>query len=97
MIARKYLIPLRKEFLGIKNRGKFVNTPLFNLIITRNNFPYPRFAFIVSKKISLSSVVRHQIKRQLADQVSRLSLPANDYVFIVKKHGNYEVSNLVPH
>jgi len=85
VISRKYLIPLRSEFSKIKATGKMVTTSLFSLTIAKNNFAYPRFAFIISKKVDNRSVIRHRIKRCLAQAVKDLYLPANDYVFFAKK------------
>ncbi len=85
MIARKYLIPLRKEFLEIKNRGKFINSQSFSVIVAKNNFAYPRFAIIVGKKNFKLSVTRHKIKRQIADAITSLKIPNGDYIFIAKK------------
>lgn len=96
MIARKYLIPLRKEFLEIKKNGKFVNSQSFSVIITKNNFDYPRFAVIVGKKNFKLSVTRHKIKRQVADAISKRTFPNNDYVFILKKEPTKdEINNLI--
>lgn len=85
MIARKYLIPLRKEFLEIKNKGRFINSESFSVIVAENNFGYPRFAIIVGKKNFKLSVTRHKIKRLIADAITSLKFPVNDYIFIAKK------------
>ncbi len=95
MIARKYLIPLRREFLDIKNPGKFLNSESLSLIVAKNHFDYPRFAIIVGKKVSRSSVVRHRIKRRIASECQKISKPG-DYVFIVKKEVlDYEINRLI--
>lgn len=85
MIARKYLIPLRKEFLEIKKKGKYINSPSFSVIVSKNNFDYPRFAIIVGKKNFKLSVIRHKIKRLIADAITSLKIPNGDYIFIAKK------------
>ncbi|MDO8515508.1 MAG: ribonuclease P protein component [bacterium] len=102
MIARKYLIPLRKEFLDIKNRGKFINSESFSAIVAKNNFAYPRFAIIVGKKNFKLSVTRHKIKRQIADAINTLKFPNNDYIFLAKKEFSIltlrnEIENIISH
>ena len=84
MLSRKQLIPLRTDFLKIKKIGKFSETPLFNIIFANNDFDYPRFAFIVSKKVDKSSVVRHQVKRRLADAVRDLKITGDMIIFAKK-------------
>ena len=70
MLARKNLINLRKEFLRIRKEGKLYDTPLFGVVISYSSVSEtPQCSFIVSKKISLKSVVRHEIKRKLAEAV----------------------------
>ena len=105
MIARKYLIPLLKEFLEIRNLGRFYSSESLAVIVAKNNFAYSRFAFIVGKKVFNLSVTRHRVKRLLAEAVRNLKLPNNDYVFLAKKDSGRatlarmtdEINNLVPH
>lgn len=104
MLSRKNLIPLKAEFSRIRREAKSYDSPSFGLLIsyrtgksepastakrgeqeTVNN---PQGAFIVSKKIDRRSVVRHQVKRKLADAVSSLlpRLPKNlELVFLAKQ------------
>lgn len=79
------MIPLKKEFLKVQKEGKFIATPLFNVIFAKNNYGYPRFAIIVGKKNFKLSFTRHKIKRKIATAITSLKLPANDYIFITKK------------
>lgn len=43
---------------------KIIQTPLFNLKISRNNSEYTRIGFIISKKVASSAVVRNSTKRK---------------------------------
>jgi ribonuclease P protein component len=96
MIPRKYLIPLRKEFLRIKREGKFISAPLFDVLVAKNNLSYPRFAIIVGKKNFKLSVVRHQIKRRMAEAIQKIKFPNKDYVFIVQKQAQkYDIGDFI--
>lgn len=69
MLPRKSLIPLSKEFPRIRKEGKVYDSPSFGLVVAYGKGNGPQVSFIVSKKVDLKSVVRHEIKRQLADAV----------------------------
>lgn len=87
MLARKNLIPLRKEFGRIRKEAKNYNSDSFGLLISYGAVS-PKCAFIVSKKISRLSVVRHQVKRKLSDAISPFlpRLPKNlELVFLAKQ------------
>lgn len=69
MLARSKLIPLKSEFELIRKNGKLYDAPTFGLIVAFSKQKVEasaQAAFIVSKKIDKSSVVRHDIKRKLA-------------------------------
>lgn len=92
MLARKNLIALKKEFSRIKSSGKMYDSLSFGLLISYHlsttNHQLPTCAFIVSKKIAKSSVVRHQVKRKLSDAVASFlpRLPKNtELVFLAKQ------------
>lgn len=75
MLSRKKLLDLRDEFPRIRKEGKIYDTPLFGMVVSYSKVAdLVQCAFIVSKKVSLKSVVRHEIKRKLSDSVS-LFLP----------------------
>lgn len=87
MLARKNLLALKKEFPRLRREGKTYPSESFGLIVSYGSSTIPQAAFIVSKKISLKSVVRHQVKRKLADAVQPLlpRLPKNlELVFLAK-------------
>lgn len=71
MLARKNLIKLRTEFPRIRKEGKVYDTSLFGMVVSYSKIAdLAQCAFIVSKKISLKSVVRHEVKRKLSDIIS---------------------------
>lgn len=89
MLSRKQLIPLKQEFDSIRQTGRRFDSPSFGLLVQfeKKDNPSPQFAFIVSKKVDRRSVVRHEVKRKLADAASkfvgRLS-PTVKIVFLAK-------------
>ncbi|MBI3559380.1 ribonuclease P protein component [Candidatus Gottesmanbacteria bacterium] len=92
MLPRKNLIALKKEFSRIKASGKMYDSPSFGLLVSyqppATSRQQPACAFIVSKKIAKSSVIRHQVKRKLADaiQIYLPRLPKNtELVFLAKQ------------
>jgi len=73
MLPRSKLIPLKKEFPRIRKDGKIYDYPSFGLVVAYGSPPAgggPQASFVVSKKVDKKSVVRHAIKRKLADAVS---------------------------
>lgn len=87
MLARKNLLPLKKEFPRLRREGKTYTSNSFSLLVSYGSSVIPQAAFIVSKKVSLKSVVRHQVKRKLTDVVQPLlpRLPKNlELVFLAK-------------
>lgn len=68
MLSRKQLIPLRKEFGRIRQNAKQYDSPSFGLLVSYGS-DSPQCAFIVSKKIDKRSVVRHDVKRKLAEAI----------------------------
>ena len=94
MLPRKNLIPLKKEFPRIRAEGKMYDSPSFGLVVSYHssiNYQLPTTnsscAFVVSKKISKSSVVRHSVKRKLSDAIVLFlpRLPKNiELLFLAK-------------
>ena len=70
MLSRKNLVPLRKDFPRIKKDAKNYDSPSFGLLVSYQKTDEPaQAAFLVSKKVDRKSVVRHQVKRKLAEAV----------------------------
>lgn len=89
MLSRKNLAPLKKDFSRIRRNGKNYDSPSFGLLVSyQTEAPEPQCAFIVSKKIDKRSVVRHEVKRKLADAITSFlpRLPKNtELVFLTKQ------------
>ncbi len=91
MLSRKKLLPLRKEFRRIKKTGKLYDSLSFGFLLSYHEGEIPesaQVAFVVSKKIDKRSVVRHEVKRKLADAVREFlgQLPKSaQIVFLAKQ------------
>ena len=94
MLPRTLLLPLRQEYNRIRKTGRWHDSASFKLLVSSTNYQLrttdspARFAVVVSKKVSLKSVVRHQIKRRLCDAVVSLLVvfpPNLDIVIFAKK------------
>ena len=62
-----------KEIEWVLSQGKGFKEDSLALKTAKNNLNYSRFAFLVSKKVSLKASLRNKIKRGLRERV-RLSL-----------------------
>ena len=72
MIPRRGLISLKEEFPRIRREGKLYDSASFSFLLSfGSKNAQPQCAFIVSKKISMKSVVRHDVKRKLAGAVGK--------------------------
>jgi ribonuclease P protein component len=74
----------KKDFDIIFKKGKSFNGTFIVLKFIKNNLGVNRFAFIVSKKVSLKAVVRNKIRRRLSESVKEFKnkLDGLDLVFI---------------
>lgn len=69
MLARKDLIRLKKEFGRIRKEAKSYDSPSFGLLVSYGA-QTTQCAFVVSKKVDRSSVVRHEVKRKLSEAIA---------------------------
>lgn len=88
MLKKINRISSRKEFLEIKNKGKLSGSPIFGVLILKNEDEFKKFGFIISKKISKRAVDRNKIKRRMAEvlkkNLDKFSLGIR-MIFLVKK------------
>lgn len=89
MLPKENRLPLRREFLRVKERGRLIPGKFFSLIVASRKDSHPsRFAFIISKKIHKKATRRNRIRRLLVESIRSL-LPkiksGQDCVFLVKK------------
>jgi len=72
----------------IKRKGKASQDNLFGVLRLENTDNVPKFAFVISTKISKLAVHRNRINRSLHEGVRRSLIMVDkgyDYVFLVKK------------
>jgi ribonuclease P protein component len=64
-------IKKRKEFEAIRIEGKIYQSPLFGLVVKKDEGKDKKFGMIVSKKISKRAVDRNKIRRRLAEVIRK--------------------------
>lgn len=77
-----------EQIESIKKKGKAIQDAFFGVLYLENTDGVPKFAFVISTKISKLAVHRNRINRSLHEGVRRslAMVPKNyDYVFLVKK------------
>jgi ribonuclease P protein component len=84
MFNKKNRIP-KESLKDLMSQKNYISCGFFVLKSKENGFDYPRFAIIISKKVSKLSVKRHLIKRVFAHFVLKYlkSLKHADYLFIL--------------
>ncbi|MEX2007517.1 MAG: ribonuclease P protein component [Candidatus Levyibacteriota bacterium] len=84
MLKKKYRLPANVR-LG---KAETISAKYFILKTASSSLPYPRFAFVISKKVDRRAVIRNRIKREMASSIQRLIdkvSPGKDMVFILKR------------
>jgi ribonuclease P protein component len=73
------------EFKEVFTLGNTTHTPLFLIKTKKNNLTHPRFAIVVSKKISKKAVERNYLKRRFMYKIKDMigMFLNNDYIFIL--------------
>ena len=87
-LSKKYRLPLRFERTRINKEGHPVSGRYLTVISSPSPLlDYPRFAFLVSKKVSPLATDRNRIRRQFTEIVSSLlpKIKVKDYLLIPKK------------
>jgi ribonuclease P protein component len=85
MLPKKHRFQSPKEFYNIRKDGKFYKSPFFTVIFKKNIDNEAKFAFIVSKKESKSSVKRNRMKRIFKSLVLEdVTLFKGDFLFFPK-------------
>lgn len=81
MLAKPYRLTRSDNIPKILKQGNSFQEPIFLAKYLQNNLPRPRFAVIVSQKVSKKSVERNIIRRRIYEAI-RLNLEkskASDY------------------
>jgi len=67
MLPRKYSISKKKDFENIFTNGKSFFTKIIGAKYIKNDLATPRFAIVISTKISKKATVRNKIKRRIKE------------------------------
>lgn len=84
MLKKKYRLPASAK-LGKASTKSFRH---FILKAANSNLSYPRFAFVISKKVDKRAVVRNKIKREMTSYIQNIInkvSPEKDMLFILKR------------
>ena len=88
MLAKKFRLTGGKDFKNVEVNGKTFQSANFGIAyLDRENFGPPRFAFVVSTKISKEAVDRNTIKRHISETVRLMVNEVKegyDVVFLAK-------------
>lgn len=72
MLPRKFRLPLKTEYFRIKKTGHYLNGEFVTILYSPSSLGLPRFAFVVSKKISNKATKRNRVKRLIGEAVRSL-------------------------
>lgn len=67
MLKKRYRLNKNKEFDQVFKHGSSAYSPSLGVKVVANKLENPRFAILVSKKVSKKAVDRNKIKRQIRD------------------------------
>ncbi len=93
MLKKKYRLPssIRLE------KAKTISTKYFVLKTADSNLSFPRFAFVISKKVDRRAVVRNKIKREITSAISQdvdKFTSGRDMIFILKRTATEDITRL---
>ncbi len=76
--------------------AKTVSTSYFILKIAKSNLSYPRFAFVISKKVDKRAVIRNKIKREMTKTIQNMieQIGGIDILFILKTPAAENITRL---
>lgn len=74
MFLRKNRLTSKKDIERVFKMGRYFFVKDLGIKFIKNNLDYPRFACVVSNKISKKAVERNRIKRRLRE-ILRLAIP----------------------
>jgi len=86
MLKKQNRLKKKKDFEKVFKEGKSFKNDFLIVKINENSLKFPRFGFVVSKKVSGKSVVRNKIKRRLRElvkeKVRKIEDKSIDCIFI---------------
>lgn len=93
MLKKKYRLPSSIR-LG---KAKTISTKYFVLKTADSNLSFPRFAFVISKKVDRRAVIRNKIKREMTSVISQdvdKFIAGRDMIFILKRNAAEDITHL---
>ena len=93
MLKKKYRLPASVR-LGKAKTQSFKH---FILKTANSELTYPRFAFVISKKVDNRAVVRNKIKREMTNSIQNMIdkiSQGKDMIFILKRSSAENVREL---
>ena len=78
-----------RDFQKVYKRKNVTGNRVFTMFLNKNNFPYSRIGFVITKKFG-NAVTRNKFKRRLRMILRDYNLkPGYDIVLILKKDKSY--------
>lgn len=86
-MKRMYSIRKESDFKKILRYGKNLDFGIFKVCVLENSLSYPRFAYVVSQKVSKKATVRNKIRRRAKEFTRRFFdfKKRLDIIFVFKK------------
>ena len=72
MLKKEFRLRKQKDFENVFDKGVYFSERYLMLKAVKNNLPFSRFGFVVSKKVSKKAVERNKVKRLMSESI-RLS------------------------
>lgn len=72
MVSKEYRLHESEDIKKVLRQGRLTKTPLILIYKKSSTLPHSRFACVVSKAVSPSSVIRHRLQRWLREVGKKL-------------------------
>lgn len=84
-LSRERRLRRRADFESLRENGTSRAHPCIIMRVAPNELPYPRFGFIIGKRVSKSAVSRNRVRRRLREAVRRAPVhPGWDVLLIAR-------------
>lgn len=92
MLRKIYRLPANIKLAHSKSK----DLNAFVVKIAQNQLSFPRFAFVISKKVDKRATVRNKIKRKMTEAVGEILTEVGniDAIFILKRSSVENIENL---
>ena len=86
-LPKKNRLKKKKDFEEVFKKGKAVRGNFLFVRYLKNSLQFPRFAFVVSSKVSKKAVARNRIRRLLSEtvRVKLKNIQSTDIIIIADK------------